>query len=86
MTEEFDEEFLEGTTFPVIKLNGGYKSIQTERISYERILEMIGVPSNQNYTVTYLTRDRSVKGTLSAGESIATINRLIINADRTDNA
>lgn len=86
MAEEFDEEFLEGTTFPVVKLNGGYKGIQTERISYERILEMLGVQGNQIYTVTYFTRDRSVKGSLSAGESIPTINRLIINADRTDNA
>ncbi|MGH2319381.1 hypothetical protein ACRC6Q_16700 [Planococcus sp. SE5232] len=86
MVEEFDEEFLEGTTFPVVKLNGGYKSIQTERISYERILEMLGVQGNQIYTVTYFTRDRRVKGSLSPGESIPTVNRLIINADRTDKA
>lgn len=86
MSEEFDEEFLEGTTFPVIKLNGSYRGIQETNISYEKTLSMLGVETNQIYTVTYFTRDRSVKGSLSPGESIPAINRLIINADRTNNA
>lgn len=47
MAEEFDEDFLEGTTFPVIKLNGGYRGIKDNRISYEKILNLLGVKDDE---------------------------------------
>lgn len=58
----------------------------SKTISYEQVLELLGIKNDDSYSVVYTKGVNNSKGGLSKGESVEVVDFMRFNVDRTTNA
>lgn len=58
----------------------------SETISYDEVLRLLGIEDSTGYSVVYTKGKNGAKGGLSKGESIEVVDFMRFNVDRTINS
>ena len=76
---------MERTTLVIV--NGSHMLFNdSDTISYEQVLDLLGIKTKEGYSVVYTKGVNNSKGGLSKGESVEVVDFMRFNVDRTTNA
>ena len=71
----------------LVSVNGSNMLFNDSKtISYEQVLELLGIRNDDGYSVVYTKGVNNSKGGLSKGETVEVVDFMRFNVDRTTNA
>lgn len=76
---------MQRTTLVIV--NGSHMLFNdSDTISHEQVLDLLGIRSKEDYSVVYTKGVNNSKGGLGKGESVEVVDFMRFNVDRTTNA